>query len=65
MAKLYPDAVKFIVETRNGQNITFEKLAEMVTKKFGIEITATAVRHRYIQHRYDHIVEKIKQTEGK
>ncbi|WP_194162436.1 hypothetical protein [Moraxella catarrhalis] len=33
MAKLYPDAVKFIIETRNSQNITFEKLAKMVTKK--------------------------------
>ncbi|MPX19725.1 hypothetical protein CPI31_09305 [Moraxella catarrhalis] len=33
-------------------------------KKFGIEITATAVRHRYIQHRYDHIVNKIQQAEG-
>ncbi|OOR86546.1 hypothetical protein B0181_11665 [Moraxella caviae] len=65
MAKLYPDVVKFIVETRNNQNVTFEKLAEMLDEKFGIRVTATTVRNRYVQHRYDHIADKIQQAEGK
>lgn len=65
MAKLHPDAVKFIVETRNSQNVTFYQLAEMLDEKFGIKVTATTVRNRYVQHRYDHIADKIQQAEGK
>lgn len=64
MAKLTPDAVKFIVKTKNTQNVTFDKLAQMILEKFDINATPATVRHRYIQHRYDHIIDKIQETKG-
>lgn len=63
MAKPYPDAVKFIIETWNSQNITFEKLAEMVTKN-SVSKSQRPPCDIDIFSIDDHIIDKIQQAEG-
>ena len=57
--QLTPEAIKFIVKKRDEEGLTFEKIRILISEKFGIKITTSTVRNRYMQHRYDDIINNL------